>query len=280
MTKARLITALLFVGFWAVSPSVAGDVTVKVLKIAETRHKDVAASKGGGRSAMANPFDTSKLAVTIELAGKAIEKAVKYGYIKITSATTDGGDKLEVLGSNEFGSHNESSYSDINREFMYSWNEEKPKDRIKFDLAFKAPPRGVTGIAAIRGVLKVLTVDEVKTVTFDGIRSKQGSALASPVLQQAGVTVKVLEPAKNADSSKSVRLEMMDPGDVVHELKLVTVSGEDINASKMTMTVGSMKQIQLDSWEPLPKDVRLKVSVAVGQEVVEVPISLNNLPLP
>ncbi len=254
-------------------------VTVKVIKVVETREVDLSPPAKDSDKFFGG-FDQSKLAVTIELQGERLKKASQYGHIDITSATTDKGETLEVIPFASLGHHPTDRYESINRDFMYAFEQTKPTDRIKIDLGFKPCKRATSRIQAIQGTVRVLTVDRMEEITFGNIAQRKGDSLGHPVLKAANVTVRVTGIKNSVDALESVTLEIQDAENVIHDVYMTDENGKKLNVSSMKMFMGSKTMLTLQGWEKLPKDANVVVSAGVGQKTFSVPFAIKGVPLP
>ena len=267
----------------ALSTLVAGDppseakLVVRVVTVHEVRHKDLRKTPpkpqlGGGQ------LDAQeRLAVTIEITGDVAARAEKFGFVQITKAEDDQGKALKPREGFGMNTNPHDRLVDVDRDSMFFWEEEKPKDRLRVTLHFDAPARSSKALKTLTGKLKLFVIKERKEVIVADILSMQGKTIENELLKSAGLSIKI---AKVDEKSKAVTLETTGNEDNLLELALINAAGKEINIATMTTTFGGRTSRSLQPVEAVPADARLKLTIGIGQETVEVPFSFTDVPLP
>ena len=279
MLSAIAATMLVLVPF-ATDDSPADKKTqVQVIEIREVRGRDLRSTTTQPQSGSAQPARPSRLTVTIELAGKAAGKAVRYGHVHVAKAEYEPSKALKVREGVGTDMHPHDRFVDVDREAMYFWEKEKPKDRIRVDLQFEPAPRSAKAIKTLSGTLKLFTVESRKQATIADILSKKGATLEDELLKSAGLSVKVVRA-----ESKRITIEITGKTDDLLDVALTTAQGKLIDVAMMvssaTVASGTTVLRSLEPWSAVPTDARLVLTVALGAQTVEVPFSFTNVPLP
>ena len=257
-------------------PSEAKPV-VRVIAVHEVRHKDLRKSPTRSQLGSRNPDAQEILALTIEITGTAAAKAEKYGFVQITKAEDDQGKALKPREGFGMNTNPHDRLVDVDRESMFFWEKTKPNDKLRVTLYFDAPARSSKALKTLTGKLKLFVIKERKEVIVADILSMQGKTIENDLLKSAGLIIKV---TKVEDKSKAVTFETSGNQDSLLELALVDAAGKGINVATMTMTLGGKTSRTLQPVETVPVDARLKLTIGLGQETVEVPFSFTDIPLP
>ena len=259
------------------APPTEAKLVVRVITVHETRHKDLRKNPTKPQFGGGNPDAKGRLAVTIEITGDAAARAEKYGFIQVTKAEDDQGKALkprEGFGMN-FNPHDR--LVDVDRDAMFFGEEEKPKDKLRVTLHFDAPARSSKALKTLTGTLKLFVFQERKEVLVTDILSMQGKTIENELLKSAGLNIKV---AKVNEKTKAVTFETTGDQDSLLGLSLVDAAGKEINVMLMTTTSGGQTSRSLQPEKSAPADARLKLTIGIGQETVEVPFSFTDVPLP
>ena len=251
--------------------------SVQIVQIHEVRHKDFRKSPPKPQIGSVNPDAQEILAVTIELAGAASARAEKYGFVQITKVEDDQGKALKPREGFGMNTNPHDRLVDVDRESMFFWEKTKPNDKLRVTLYFDAPARSSITLKTLTGKLKLFVIKERKEVIVADILSMQGKTIENDVLKSAGLIIKV---TKVEDKSKAVTFETSGNQDSLLELALVDAAGKGINVATMTMTLGGKTSRTLQPVQTVPVDARLKLTIGLGQETVEVPFSFTDIPLP
>jgi len=278
--RGRIVTTAVLCALVAttVHAAPAQGVKTKVISISEVRRKDFGVEK---RPRFGS--DKAGLTVTVELSGEAVEKAFRFGHLKITAAKDDTGASLKVSAK----SFNDPTkgYVKIDRRMMYfGLRSGPPKDKIKVDLKFQPTARAAKTIRVLEGSLKLLT-GEPKAIRFPSVKGKVGQVLENPTLKSLRLTLKVVQPKKGAffgpsDPEKSVTVELTGDAKKVLQIGLADAAGKKINTTSMRSSFGNKTTYTFQAERKLAPDTALAISVALGRKTVEVPFRLTNLPLP
>ena len=272
------LTALWVIAIPVIEDTPASSaLSVQIVQIHEVRHKDFRKSPPKPQIGSVNPDAQEILAVTIELAGAASARAEKYGFVQITKVEDDQGKALKPREGFGMNTNPHDRLVDVDRESMFFWEKTKPNDKLRVTLYFDVPARSSKALKTLTGKLKLFVIKERKEVIVADILSMQGKTIENDLLKSAGLIIKV---TKVEDNSKAVTFETSGNQDSLLELALVDAAGKGINVATMTMTLGGKTSRTLQPVETVPVDARLKLTIGLGQETVEVPFSFTDIPLP
>ncbi len=277
------MTPIFLIALWVIAIPVIEDSTastapsVQIVQIHEVRHKDLRKNPAKSQLGGVNPDAQESLAVTIEITGGAAARAEKFGFVQITKAEDDQGKVLKPREGFGTNTNPHDRLVDVDRDAMFFWEEKKPTDRLRVTLHFDAPARSSKALKTLTGKLKLFVIKERKEVIVADILSMQGKTIENELLKSAGLIIKV---TKVEDKSKAVTFETSGNQDSLLELALVDAAGKGINVATMTMTLGGKTSRTLQPVETVPVDARLKLTIGLGQETVEVPFSFTDIPLP
>ena len=241
-------------------------VGVRVLSVDESRHVDV------GPAAEKSMFASAGLKLTLELSGPPIETATGVGALKLDQAVDDQGNSLLA----EHGSLQQShlaKFQKIDRDRMWFFAKEKPKDRIKVELELKPAARSAAKLKSVTGSIRVGTSTEI---FFTDLSAKTGKPLEDKALADAKVSI-TLTKVTDAGISYS----MTDPNGYVADVGLVDAAGKDASRGRWSMSMGALSTYNIDA-KPgaIAAGARLVVSLMTPARVVTVPIDLKDVPLP
>ena len=272
------LTALWVIAIPVIEDTPASSaLSVQIVQIHEVRHKDFRKSPPKPQIGSVNPDAQEILAVTIELAGAASARAEKYGFVQITKVEDDQGKALKPREGFGMNTNPHDRLVDVDRESMFFWEKTKPNDKLRVTLYFDVPARSSKALKTLTGKLKLFVIKERKEVIVADILSMQGKTIENDLLKSAGLIIKV---TKVEDNSKAVTFETSGNQDSLLELALVDAAGKGINVATMTMTLGGKTSRTLQPVETVPVDARLKLTIGLGQETVDVPFSFTDIPLP
>ncbi len=271
------VTILALSTLFAGDPPAEEKPTVRVITVHELRHKDLRKSPTQSQLGSVNPDAQEILEVTIELAGAASARAEKYGFVQITKVEDDQGKALKPREGFGMNTNPHDRLVDVDRESMFFWEKTKPNDKLRVTLYFDAPARSSKALKTLTGKLKLFVIKDRKEVIVADILSMQGKTIENDLLKSAGLIIKV---TKVEDKSKAVTFETSGNQDSLLGLALVDAAGKGINVATMTMTLGGKTSRTLQPVETVPVDARLKLTIGLGQETVEVPFSFTDIPLP
>ncbi len=277
------MTPIFLIALWAIAIPMIEDSRastapgVQIVQIHEVRHRDLRKNPpkpqfGGGQ------LDAQeRLAVTIEITGDAAARAEKFGFVQITKAEDDQGKALKPREGFGTNTNPHDRLVDVDRESMFFREEEKPQDRLRVTLHFDAAARSSKALKTLTGKLKLLVTKEHKEVIVADVLSMQGKTIENELLKSIGLNIKI---AKVDDKSKDVTLETTGNQNSLLELALIDAAGKEINVATMTVQLGDKTSRLLHPVESVPADARLKLTIGLGQETVEVPFSFTDIPLP
>jgi hypothetical protein len=277
-----VVTIFATLALWTQAPTdpvLAAGTQVKMHSVRELRKAMIAPDAPDIQWANLDP---ARLVLTVDLVGPEMAGAYRYGFIT-AQGRDNSGSPLQALGSNASG-HPGDSFRDVDLEFMFAWQQEKPTDRLRIDLGFVPPARNATHLESVEGTVLVQRADSQQQITFDRIRERRDQTLNHPLLEEAGVTVTVGTAGPSmlgsGDPDKSVSLVINGPMDVLPKIALLKPDGQNISVGRMWNTVAQQTGFVLQAWETLPEDASLQLTVAVGHQTVRVPFQFKNVALP
>ena len=277
MSSGIAATILVLSALVAGDPPSEAKPVVRVITVHEVRHEDLRKNPPKSQLGGAYRGDQERLAVTIEITGDAAARAEKYGFIQITKAEDDQGKAIKPREGFGMDTNPHDRLVDVDRESMFFWEKTKPNDKLRVTLYFDAPARSSKALKTLMGKLKLFVIKERKEVIVADILSMQGKTIENDVLKSAGLIIKV---TKVEDKSKAVTFETSGNEDSLLEMALVDAAGKEINVATMTTMLNGQVSRTLHPVESVPADVRLKLTVGLGQETVEVPFNFADIPLP
>ncbi len=277
MVSGVAVTILALSTLFAGDPPAEEKPTVRVITVHELRHKDLRKSPTQSQLGSVNPDAQEILEVTIELGGAAAARAEKYGFVQITKVEDDQGKALKPREGFGMNTNPHDRLVDVDRESMFFWEKTKPNDKLRVTLYFDAPARSSKALKTLTGKLKLFVIKDRKDVIVADILSMQDKTIENDLLKSAGLIIKV---TKVEDKSKAVTFETSGNQDSLLGLALVDAAGKGINVATLTMTLGGKTSRTLQPVETVPVDARLKLTIGLGRETVEVPFSFTDIPLP
>ncbi len=269
--------------FWVIAIPVIEDPTastapsVRIVQIHEVRHKDLRKTPPKAQFGGAQLGAQERLAITVEITGAAAARAEKFGFVQITKAEDDQGKALKPREGFGMNTNPHDRFVDVDRESMFFWEDDKPKDRLRVTLHIDAPARSSKALKTLTGKLKLFVIKERKEVIVADILSMQGKTIENDLLKSAGLNIKI---SKVDEKSKAVTFETTGNQNSLLQLALIDAAGKEINVTVMTMTLGDKTSRSLQPAGSVPADARLKLTLGFGQETVEVPFNFTDIPLP
>lgn len=217
---------------------------------------------------------SSSLTLTLLLEGEAIKSVTHLGAVEVTAAADDKGNRLEGLSrgfSTRFGK--------INREHMWFFMDEKPRDKIKVDVRLEAPPRSAKALRGVAGSIKLRKV-QTTDVFIGDLASKVGKQVDHAALKKLGVTLQI-EKYEPQNRGEYIEFKLTDPKELVVDYALVDAKGEAINRAASAFGFGDSKTVDLGGGsKAAPANARLKLIVTTEQEEISVPFEVKAIELP
>lgn len=225
------------------------------------------------------PPDNTPLHVVLELTGRPAVEATAYGHIRITAAQDDTGKVLALTGPSDDPSEEWLPfYEGRNREF----NSATTVIRLYLD---RALPKA-TKLTRLEGSLKLLTGGETRSITVPKILAKEpGDPIEDEVLRKAGLSVTYLGVEDTRKFGETVRIgikgEREGAAFSLKEVTLISGDGKRIQESARGASYddGVPSELRV-AGRPIPPNAGLRLTVAVGQEPLDVPFKLEDVPIP
>jgi hypothetical protein len=242
------------------------SVAVRVLSVDESRHVDV------GPSTEKSMFPSAGLKLIVELSGPPVQTATGFGALKLDQALDDQGNSL-LVDHGSFQQSRLAKFEKIDRERMWFFAKEKPKDKIKVELELKPAARSAARLKSVTGSIRVGTSTDI---SFADLSSKTGKPLDDKALADANVSITL---TKVADTG--ISYSMTDPNGYVADVGLVDAAGKDASRGRWSISMGALSSYNIDA-KPgaIAAGARLVVSLMAPATVVTVPIDLKDVPLP
>ncbi len=213
---------------------------------------------------------SSSLTVQLLISGPEVEAFSHYAQIQPTEARDDSGQSL-VRKQSPFG---QNQFRELNREQMWFFEDNPPKDQIKIDVNLMAPTRKATKIKVLKGSLQ-LQSSITKAVTFP---AKITKAINDKVLKAAGVVIEITQVNK---TKGSIQLKTRDPKKLVHgNLEILDAKGKKISQGYSSFGFNNQRTITLDTNGKLPAGSIVRVLIVESRKTIDVPFELKDIPLP
>ncbi len=247
--------------------------TVTPIHIAESRSKVlVAPKKDDGGMVM---FADSGVVVTVRIEGEQAKGATHYGQIKITEAVDDTGKSLKP-SEDRASFAGEDGFTEITRMRM---GDEKPRNmETKIDLRLEVPARNATKIARLKGSFQVKAGGQEKVVSVPKVKALLGQSLKDPALAAAKLQIK-LAKAGEPGGEPTLTMEVTGPIAAIQNADVLDAKGAKVN-NGYSKSGGETTTYALTLERPLDDTMTLKLSLIVGQKIVDVPLDLKDIPLP
>ncbi len=229
-----------------------------------------------------DPAGEARLVMTLELRGPLAARAYRYGFIAATCMTPEG-TALSPIAAGNAHAHPIDNFIDIDREMMFAFEPNKPTDLIRMELGFE-PPLRATRAVTLTGQVALLVAERQQEITFEDVRSLGTTALNHPTLTNAGLQVmlqkKTPTPTSFEDPARSIHLDITGPNESITSMKLIDDNGRVIDTMRMWQSIGSQTSYSLQGFEELPSTTHLHMTIAVGQQRIDVPFGFKNVALP
>ncbi|MEX2213226.1 MAG: hypothetical protein WD768_03805 [Phycisphaeraceae bacterium] len=271
-TIHRLLIVLL-ICILDVNASAESEVRAKAIAVSESRFKVL--DKAAGDDLV--PLQDSSVSVSVELQGGPVADAVAIGLLKV-KASDDKGNELKqstfmLLGGDD-------KFTTIDRHQMWLGLEDPPKDRIRLNLNFVAPPREATKLASIEGSVKLM-VGKGQDLIVANPGKQVNKEIVDPLLKQAGikVTLESFDP-KGGSFVSYAKVRVQGKIGALAKFDIVDEAGKSLVNG---FSVGGFEDIyshEALGTDPLPAGARLRLTVITDMKEVEVPIKLKDVPLP
>lgn len=245
----------------------ADDLKVEPVHLTEHRERELVKRKDGFPSGMSDG-----LQIKLRFSGPTAKTAKKIGNVQIKSATDDAGNSLIAQDRFQWG----KQMDEIQR-FGQS-DEEKEVGTFDYDLRLGLPSRMAKAIKEVKGELTLLFGGEEKAVTVPAIKSMAGKRLDEPTLDAAGLSITVGK--LNPKDPNSFPVEITGDMNTIRELRIVSQKGDNLVTGSWYTDDRGKRSASYMLTAPLDDKAGLELNLVVGQKTVQVPIDLQNLPLP
>jgi hypothetical protein len=246
-------------------------VEIKVIKMTEVREAEPGKTKGAANTMSIGGNCPPGLKIKLELSGPAAGKATHYGLLKLADGIDDRGTKILLTGGGYEDPTEE--YVAIDREQMFFFLDKPPTDTLWIELAVTLPARDAK-VVNLKGELK-LKISDRKTVTVADVAGKTGP-ITDKLLDEAGVKCEI-----TAAEGESLNFKVTGKPDRLLEFNVFNAAGESISQGYSSNQFDDAeKTYELMLGEPLRDGAKLELVVAVGEEIIDVPIEIRKLALP
>ncbi len=246
-------------------------VETKVIKVTEVRQAEPNKPKGEASMMSIGGACSPGLKIKLELSGPAAGKATHYGLLKLADGSDDRGTKILLTG----GGYEDPTegFVAIDREQMFFFLDKPPTDTIWIELGVTLPARDAK-VVNLKGEMK-LKISDRKTVTVADVAGKTGP-IVDKLLDEAGFKCEIITA-----EGESLKFKLTGKPDRLLEFKVFNAAGESISQGHSSSGFGgATKTYDVMLGEPLGNGTKLELIVAVGEEIVDVPIEIRKLALP
>lgn len=211
------------------------------------------------------------LKLVIDLHGPDAISASHYGMFELESAADDKGAKLKLADDALTFNDLRKEMLEVDRERMFVFDENPPKDAIRIELPFENPNRGAAAIS-IRGRLQLKRVATLAVL----VPAKVG-AVVNDQLEKAGVKIKIKKPGQPNGFS----YEISGKTDMLNAAQLVDAAGKPIETNgSATSESGSKIEREVYLENPVPSGTQLKLDLVTKAETIPLTIDLKDIKLP
>ena len=213
------------------------------------------------------------LTIELLLRGFPIESATHWGHVTLAAKDEHGKSLAYKPGFYD----EDTQYVQLNREQMWFFRNDAPRNEISVEVKLDPPSRTARTIK-LKGELKIKNSQTTDVVVND-LAGMTGKDIDSPILKSAGASIRVMKHNPQ-DSSAYLQLQITDPHKTIIETNLINANGEKVNVGRSWFGMGHITTLTLSSFEPIPPNARLNISVETEKTETTVPIMLKDVPLP
>lgn len=246
-------------------------VEIKVIKVTEVREAEPGKTTGGASTMSIGGNCPPGLKIKLELSGPAAGKATHYGLLKLSDGSDDRGTKILLTG----GGYEDPTegYVSIDRQHMFFFLDKPPTDTLWIEFNVTLPARDAK-VVNLKGEMKLKTSDR-KTVTVADVAGKTGP-ITDKLLDEAGFKCEIITA-----EGESLKFKLTGKPDRLLEFDVLNAAGKSIKQGHSSSGFGgATKTYDVMLGEPLGDGTKLELIVAVGEEIVDVPIEIRKLALP
>ena len=162
---------------------------------------------------------------------------------------------------------------------------------VTLALAVPAAARKATKLTSVKGEVHFRAGGEKKTLTVNAIKTRFGTELKDSALDLAKLKISVLDPAGpkgkrwHAEQSPIILLDVTGDKDAIASIDVLDAESKNVSDDHNFM----MKTVDANSFTysygvnlkaPLNDQMKLRIQLYVGQQMVKVPFELHDIPLP
>ena len=207
----------------------------------------------------------------LDLVGEVIDGGFAYGHFTLETVEDDQGNSLELAApvKDKFDKEFGDRFVELDQFFL----DEPSTLSILFVL--EKPGDDATALAHVAGSLKIKA--RTTFVVPDAL-GKLGEPLTEPeeLVEQGQLT---LEGPDADEAEHGLAVEFEGPDDVLHEAALLDGAGERIGSGSFNFSTGSRTRIVLQSDEPLPDDLQVRITLAGNERTLFVPLDFEDVPI-
>jgi hypothetical protein len=232
------------------------------------------AQSGGvarGRS-YSNPLE-----VTVEFTGGLAAEALKWGHVKITRATVDGNEPLELLRIGDSFDDPEQTFLPIDRSAkdFFTQQLEHPPDGFRLTITYFKPAKAVTRLERLAGKLTLQIIDPEQVITMESVGSRLSGPgviqLRHPKLDDIG-QFSLTIPEANRARLVVKGLHMPD-----FDVRLVDALGRVAKASQTTTSIGDETTRAFDYAIDRRSLEHARLEILFGYKSFEAPFSFKDI---
>lgn len=265
-----------------------GDVTVKSLRISETRLRDLAPSDEPEPDAE----PPGVLTLTVWLHGEGAKEATHFGRVRIREAVDDTGASLkrdaghpDWRAADLFAAGGGDEFLPLQPAFFRP-DEGGADPPPAVDLHLALPRRGARAIARLKGQFQVRAGGERKEVSVRHLPALVGRPIDDPALAAAGLVVTVADPKSlrrevgPMPEGTALPLEITGDPTAIQAVRVLDARGEEVSQGSLPERAEGKRVEVVMLGRPLDDTMTLKLDPLVGQKTVTVPVELEDIPLP
>jgi hypothetical protein len=220
----------------------------------------------------------SELRLWIRLEGVSLAEALEYHSIRLRDARDDRGTSLTLA----------QEVSETPARLKKPGSGTVPS--VLFPLALQIPARDARALTHAAGSV-TLRQFRRQVVLIDHVRSKVNQTAKDPLFEAHGVEIFITDPVQGSPgavdekSAERIRAQAVsvrvsgNPGKVLG-VDLLAADGSEIPARSGSFGAGRSVLHTLTADRPLPEKIQARIALAASPHDVEVPFTLNNIPLP
>lgn len=216
-------------------------------------------------------FPDDAVFAILSFRGPLITSSFEYGKFAFT-AVDDTGRELTLAEPIHatFGGDPSKEFIELDHFFL-----DRP-DELFLAMGLTSPARGATAMTSFSGSLQLKTRT---TVVIENVRDRIGQTLDNEDLRAGGPFQIVAPTREDGDADSTVVVVCRGEGRQQHEVGLVDVDGQDFHTAVWRYHHDRESRYVLESTQPLPREVGLKITLAGSARVLTIPFDFRDVAL-